>query len=95
MICGRCFFHDMKNAVPVIRFRFSHIDDALKLLVESCRNADGCVSLSLFALHATDVSTENNLVFVTTSVCRRTLSFRDRNGPWFLTGKRVFIRLMK
>ena len=72
MICSRCFLHDMKNAVPAFRFRFSRIDDALILLVESCRNVDGCVSLVLIALYTAVVSAENNLAFVTTSVCRRT-----------------------
>ena len=62
----------MKNAVPAFRFRFSRIDDALILLVESCRNVDGCVSLVLIALYTAVVSAENNLAFVTTSVCRRT-----------------------
>ena len=73
MICSRCFLHDMKNAVPAFRFRFSRIDDALILPVESCRNVDGCVSLVLIALYTAVVSAENNLAFVTTSVCRRTL----------------------
>ena len=72
MIYSRCFLHDMKNAVPAFRFRFSRIDDALILLVESCRNVDGCVSLVLIALYTAVVSAENNLAFVTTSVCRRT-----------------------
>ena len=63
----------MKNAVPAFRFRFSRIDDALILLVESCRNVDGCVSLVLIALYTAVVSAENNLAFVTTSVCRRTV----------------------
>ena len=72
MICGKCFFRNMKNAVPAFRFRFSRIDDPLKLLVESCRNVDGYVSLVLITLYAAVVSAENNLAFVTTSVCRRT-----------------------
>lgn len=74
MICGRCFFRDMKNAVPALRFRFSHVEDALKLLVESCRNAADCVTPTLIAPYAADVSTENSLTFATTSVCRRTAS---------------------
>ena len=71
MICSRCL-RNMKNAVPAFRFRFSRIDDALKLLVESCRNVGGCVSLTLIALYAADVSTENSLAFVTSAMCRWT-----------------------
>jgi len=63
----------MKNAVPAFRFRFSRIEDALKLLVESCRNVDSCVSLTLIALYVADVRTENSLAFATTSVCRWTI----------------------
>lgn len=62
----------MKNAVPALRFRFSHVEDALKLLVESCRNAADCVTPTLIVPYAADVSTENSLTFATTSVCRRT-----------------------
>ena len=47
------------------------------LLVESCRNVDCCVSLVLIALYTAVVSAENNLAFVTTSVCRRTLPHSD------------------
>ena len=70
----------MKNAVPAFRFRFSRIDDPLKLLVESCRNVDGYVSLALITLYAAVVSAENNLAFVTTSVCRRTYGRRASPG---------------
>ena len=83
MICSRCFLHDMKNAVPAFRFRFSRIDDALILLVESCRNVDGCVSLVLIALYTAVVSAENNLAFVTTSVCRRTFQNECTDRPEF------------
>ena len=62
----------MKNAGPAFRFRFSRIEDALKLLVESCRNDDGCESMALIAPHAAVVSTENILAFVIPSVCPRT-----------------------
>ena len=83
MICSRCFLHDMKNAVPAFRFRFSRIDDALILLVESCRNVDGCVSLVLIALYTAVVSAENNLAFVTTSVCRRTIKLHFAGSSSF------------
>lgn len=62
----------MKNAVPVIRFRFSRIENALKLLAKLYRHDYGCVSLALIMTYAAVVSTENSLAFVTTSVCRRT-----------------------
>ena len=63
----------MKKAVPMTRFRFFLINDALKLQIESSRNVDGCVSPTLIVLYAAAVSAENNLAFVTTSVCRRTV----------------------
>ena len=75
MTCGRCFFRDMKNAVPAFRFRFSLVDDALKLLVESCRNTADFVTLVLIVPYAADVSMENSLTLATPSMCRRTLYF--------------------
>lgn len=51
----------MKNAVPAFRFRFSLVDDALKLLVESCRNTADFVTPVLIVHYAADVSTENSL----------------------------------
>lgn len=72
MTCGRYFFRDMKNAVPAFRFRFSLVDDALKLLVESCRNTADFVTLVLIVPYAADVSMENSLTLATPSMCRRT-----------------------
>ena len=72
MICGRYFFRDMKNAVPAFRFRFSLVDDALKLLVESCRNTADFVTPVLIVPYVTDVSTENSLALAAPSMCRRT-----------------------
>ena len=63
----------MKNAVPAFRFRFSLVDDALKLLVESCRNTADFVTLVLIVPYAADVSMENSLTLATPSMCRRTL----------------------
>ena len=76
MTCGRYFFRDMKNAVPAFRFRFSLVDDALKLLVESCRNTADFVTLVLIVPYAADVSMENSLTLATPSMCRRTV-FHD------------------
>ena len=72
MTCGRYFFRDMKNAVPAFRFRFSLVDDSLKLLVESCRNTADFVTLVLIVPYAADVSMENSLTLATQSMCRRT-----------------------
>jgi len=55
----------MKNAVPAFRFRFSLVDDALKLLVESCRNTADFVTLALIVPYAADVSMENSLTLAT------------------------------
>ena len=77
MTCGRYFFRDMKNAVPAFRFRFSLVDDALKLLVESCRNTADFVTLVLIVPYAADVSMENSLTLATPSMCRRTLKEYD------------------
>ena len=89
MICGSSFFRNMKNAVPAFRFRFSRVDDALKSLVESCRNADDSLSLTLIAPYAADVSTENSLAFVTSAMCRRTVNSHsgktDRDSPFRFT----------
>jgi len=73
MICGKCFFCDMINAVPAFRFHFSRVEDALKLPAKSCRYDDGCVSLSQIVSHAAVVSAENSLAFVIPSECRRTI----------------------
>jgi len=70
----------MKKAVPMTRFRFFLINDALKLQIESSRNVDGCVSPTLIVLYAAAVSAENNLAFVTTSVCRRTARRNASSG---------------
>ena len=80
MTCGRYFFRDMKNAVPTFRFRFSLVDDALKLLVESCRNTADFVTLVLIVPYAADVSMENSLTLATPSMCRRTVWYAGRDS---------------
>ena len=89
----------MKNAVPAFRFRFSLVDDALKLLVESCRNTADFVTPVLIVPYVTDVSTENSLALAAPSMCRRTFleihrqvifEYQQRQSPSLHSSKGFF-----